>query len=505
MKKAISALLIITFALAAPLQAADSSAGKIIDRHRKAAGGGALKRIKSTRITGSVKTADGATGRFSYHAALPENLRVDIEAGGEKTSECYNGKSAWRMDRRGLRTLLGDEAKRLRLESLLANTRLNDIKRNRIVAQASGKQMVDGREAVAIEFIKDGARVKLIFDAATNLIIKQERQSAEGAEEIFYGNYAEVDGVMEPFSIKIKRSANEINVSVERVEHNGAADLAAFRYPQVEGARPLPQLEPLMKAITANQEKVEQMRERYTCRMTQVERKLDGDGRVKETQTRVYEVTPVGNRFVERLVSKEGKELTPAEREKEDRRVQKDIEEIIKSQKKEREKEERARERGEKEEDDDDIEISDFLRITEVTSIRREMFRGHEVIAFDFEPRKGFKPRSRAENIISKLAGTIWVDESALQIARLEAHLTNSFKIGGGLLASIGPSSAFVFEQEKIGDEVWLPSYTDANISARVMLFAKFNRSMTQQFSDYKKYKIDSAYEVEKPKDSKPQ
>ena len=293
-------------------------------------------------------------------------------------------------------------------------------------------------------------------------------------------------------------------MTIDRVEHKRTIDAQAFRYPQIEGAQPLPDIETLMKAIVANQEKIEELRERYTCRLTQVERKHDGDGRVKETETRVYEVTPVGDRAIERLISINGKELSASEREKEDRRVQKEIEEIIKEREKQQQKKARAEARGEKEkDDDDDITILDFLRISEVTSIRREMFRGHEVIAFDFEPRKGFKPKSRVENLVGKLAGTIWVDEAARQVARLEARLTDSFKMGGGLVASISPSSAFVFEQDKVDGEVWLPSYGEANISARVMLFAKFNRSMKQSYSDYKKYQIDSKYDLTKPTESK--
>jgi hypothetical protein len=180
------------------------------------------------------------------------------------------------------------------------------------------------------------------------------------------------------------------------------------------------------------------------------------------------------------------------------------VEGLIKKQEKRLEKKESARVRGE-EEDDDNLTILDFLRISEITSVRREVFRGHEVIAFDFEPRKSFKPRNRSENLASKLAGTMWVDETARQIARLEARLTNSFKIGGGLLASISPSSAIIFEQEKVGDEVWLPSYSEINFSARVMLFSKLNRNFVHRNSDYRKYQIDSKYDMNKPKEgSKP-
>jgi hypothetical protein len=495
-------ILVLFAALVCEAPGADQSAGKTIDRYKKASGGKLAARLKSTLMTGSVKAIDGTTGRFSFQTSAPNNLRVDLEIAGSKVSECYNGKSAWRLDARGLRTLLGDEAKRLRLESLLSNSRLNDLSRNRIVPQVAGKSNIDGREVNAVELTRDGVRVKLYFDASTHLPIKRERETADGIEETIYGDYRKIDGVMEPFSLQIKKGASALLVTIDHVEHNRAFELTAFRYPQVEGARPLPELEPLLKAISENQDKIDEMRERYTCRLVQIERKHDGDGRIKDTETRVYEVTPIGNEFVERLMSVNGKELTAAEREKEDKRVQKEVEDIIKRREKKDQKDEQARAKGEKEKEDDGVEIKDILRISEITSIRREIFRGHEVIAFDFEPRKGFKPKNRDEDLANKLAGTIWVDEAAQQVARLEARLTDSYKIAGGMLASIGASTAITFEQEKIDDEVWLPSAMEANLSARVLLLAKFNRSVERRYTDYKKYQIDSKYDLTKPKET---
>ncbi|MCQ7029796.1 hypothetical protein MRO55_25155, partial [Escherichia coli] len=88
---------------------------------------------------------------------------------------------------------------------------------------------------------------------------------------------------------------------------------------------------------------------------SEIARKLEKDGRVKETETKIYDVTPVAGEFVERLISVNGKELTPSEREKEDRRVQKEVEEVLKRREKRLKKDEQARERGEKEEDGDRI------------------------------------------------------------------------------------------------------------------------------------------------------
>jgi len=97
----------------------------------------------------------------------------------------------------------------------------------------------------------------------------------------------------------------------------------------------------------------------------------------------------------------------------------------------------------------------------------------------------------------------MWVDEAAQQIVRVEARLSDSFKFAGGLLASISPQSAVVMEQEKVNGEVWMPSYAEANLSARVFLVAKFSRNVVTRYGDYKKVQIDSDYDLSKPKDGK--
>jgi hypothetical protein len=487
-------LITLLFTLALAESASGQSPKKVIDRYRKAIGGSAASRIHNTLLSGAVTLEDGLQGRFSYSAAGPDRIRIDLETADLKVSECYNGKSAWINDSRGLRTLLGPQAKSMRLLALLANGRMRDLGRSRIYPRSAIKSTVEGRQAFAVDLVMNEAAMRLYFDESTGLLVKRERETPDGAEEVLFSDYRKVDGVMEPFSLRIRRWGKDLRVAIEKAEHNVASSRSAFDYPQT-GGQPLPDVETLMKSVEANQEKLEDLREHYTFRETVTERKHDGQGRIKESETSVYEVTPVAGDFIRRRVSVDGKELSRSELEKEDRRVEKEVREAIKRREEEQNKP--------KKEDDDDITILTFLRISEVTSVRREVFRGQEVIAFDFEPRKGFKPKNRQETIVSKLAGTVWVDEPASQIVRLEARLVSSFKLGGGLLASVAPETAVVFEQEKVDGEIWLPSYSEANIAARVMLFVKFNRSAVTQYSDYKKHKVESEYQLKNPPEAR--
>ena len=504
MKRFVILVLVAIVATAFSSARAADTPDKIISRYKKAAGAPA-RRIENTLMTGTASTNDGATGRFYYRAAGPDRVRMDIEAGETKVSECYNGKSAWRQDSRGLRTLLGTGASSLRLMAILANSRLKDLSRARVIVRSTRTAPPDGVKGDGIDFLSNGVQATVFFDPASGLPSVEEIEKPEGQQVYFFSDYRKVDGVMEPFSIRVKDSTGETRVSVDKVEHNQPLQDSDFRFPESGGA-PLPEVDKLLKTIVANQEQVEQLRERYTFRAVETQHKQDDKGNSKETETKVYEVIPVAGNLIHKLISVNGKDLAGPEKEKEDRRVQKEIEDSVKRQEKRKEKKEKAEQEGKQAEDKADVTVSMFLRVTQVSSVRREVFHGQEVIAFDFEPRKNFTPHGLGETLASKFAGTMWVDQNALQIVRMEAHLIDSFKIGGGLLASVSPSSYLIFEQEKIDGDVWLPSYAEANVMARLLLLKKLKLDATTRYSDYKKYHIDSEYKYNKPKDSdKPQ
>lgn len=455
---------------------------KIIDHYKKAVGGDATKKITSKVISGTVKQGN-KTGKFLYQATSPDHIRTDVEFDKDKISECYNGNSAWRQDQ-NLHTIIGAEAKTLRLKALLINTYLRDLSHYRITIQSLGKVQVENFQVDVLEFKLNDAYIKLMFDTKTGLLVKQERQLNDGVEETIYKDYRLVNKVMEPFLVKVKNPTSEVEIIVDKIDYNTKISETAFRYPSADGSVPIPDVEALIKQLETNQEKIKELRELYTFRSTQIESELEGNGQVKKTTTKVYENTPIAGTFVERLVSIDGRQLSPDEQEKEDKRVKKQIEEAKKEQKK--------REQKKKDKDDDgDISILTFLKILSIKDAHRDKFRDQDVLIFDFEPRKDYKPKNFAENVVSKLVGTMFVDESAKQIVRLEARLSDSVKFGGGLVASLSPSSAFVFEQEKIRGEIWLPSYSEINFGGRVLLFVKVNQNEITRYSDYKKYQTD--------------
>jgi hypothetical protein len=492
MKRVLVAVLLFVVAAAAPERAgAAQSADKVIARYTKAQGKKAVRRVTTTVFTGSA-AGDGWLGRFTQASAGPDALRREVEAGGAVTAEGYNGKSAWIRDAAGVRTLVDADARQARLLALVENARYQDLSRLKVMARVLGKAAVDGRSASVVELSLQDARARVFFDDASGVPVKRTRTTEGRTEEVYYGDYRRVDGVLEPFSIRMVSGGRETRVTVERVEHNVPVDEARFRVPLAGAGRPLPDLATLLKAVSANEEKVRELTEHYAFVETRTERRDDGDRGAKAGETRVYKVLPVAGRFVRELLSVDGKPLTDSERGKERKRAAEQVEEALNEAAKQKSKAEKAAAEGKAA--DDELTISTFLRISEISSVRRESLRGREVLAFDFEPRDDFEPKNIAENIASKLAGTIWVDEAALQVVRLEARITKKVKIGGGLLASLSPDSSIVMEQAKLNEEVWLPSFQEFNISAKVLLLKTVKQNSVSRFSDYERYHVESDY-----------
>jgi hypothetical protein len=253
-------------------------------------------------------------------------------------------------------------------------------------------------------------------------------------------------------------------------------------------SRPLPDIPALLRDIAKNQQTLEDLRQLYTCHLSEEEDKADSDGNVKSRAMKDYDVFYIGDEQALHLLAKDGQPLTGDEKQSEDDKFNKQYDKLKKKQA------ELAADpkKQAKEEEEDEAQLSDFLRAELFTNPRRESFRGHEVIAFDVNGNPDYKPKKRIDSIIQKLSGTMWVDEQAREIVRLEARFAESVKIGGGLIASLAKGSNFVFEQEKINDEVWLPSYAEVHFSGRIA-FVKLKQNFIDRFSDYRKFRSGAA------------
>ncbi|WP_353071903.1 hypothetical protein [Tunturiibacter gelidiferens] len=253
------------------------------------------------------------------------------------------------------------------------------------------------------------------------------------------------------------------------------------------GERPLPDIAALMHDVETNQRAAEAIEKDYLYRSLVTEQRMDSHGGLKKTETMEYEVFWANGVPVGRQVKKDGRELSADEQKKENERIDKDSE-------KAKERRQKADEEG-KESDARGHELMTASRALELgsfTSPRRVQLNGRDTIVADYAGDPKAKTRTRFEEVVRDMMGTVWVDEQDRVLVKAEGHFVNNFKIGGGLVANIQKGTNFSMEQRKVNGEVWLPAKFEGQGSARALLFLGFNGHIEAVESDYRKFKATS-------------
>jgi hypothetical protein len=500
--------ILLALSLACPLlyaQAQDAS--KIVSDYVKASGGTkALSKIQTETLEGAFSNpADGKPSTYTFSLKLPNRYYSEFVLGEKPLIEAYNGKSAWHQAPSGeLSTLLGQQGQQLEAASLYYNSRLLDLKKHKLAIAFIGHAQVRGKDALQLELTTtSNIRRELFFDPQSHLLVKESAPVAGLDQEILYDDYRTVDGVKLPYKIELHRGPDTYSINITRATINETVGERTFDFP-IKSQVKLPDLKALFKEIDENQKAADKIRENYAGTRVEEQTEFEKDGKVKKTEVSEYTFFYLNGDEVSTLVKKDNKPLSDEEQKKENEKTQKEIAEIQKRESKKEAKDEKAKEEGKKDKDDDDVDIETFLRAAQFVNPRRERFRGQDVLVFDFEPNPEFQPHKMVEKIVHELAGVIWIDEQAHEVARLEAYFVGDFRVAGGLLANLQKGTSFVFEQSYFNNEVWLPTYEEAHVGVRVLLMKGFNVNAVTRYSDYKRFNVQTLSTINQPKPATP-
>jgi hypothetical protein len=240
----------------------------------------------------------------------------------------------------------------------------------------------------------------------------------------------------------------------------------------------IPDAATMLRDVEAHQKQLDKMRENYTFRAVQTTRQLDSSGNTKKIETEEHEVFFVNGHRVEKLVRKDGKDLSPDQARKEQDRVNKEVVKISQP--------------GYSNPDKDEITVARLLQIVAFSRPRRVSLKGRDTIAFDFAGDQHAKTHGRDEDALKKVSGTVWIDEADREVSRMSATLDENYHVGFGLLASVAKGSNLVFDQALIRNEAWLPTAITLHLQARAFLVAGIRADVDIRFDQYRKFQTDA-------------
>jgi hypothetical protein len=248
------------------------------------------------------------------------------------------------------------------------------------------------------------------------------------------------------------------------------------------------QIQELFRKVAENDLQNNKKERDYTYTERREEHKLDGQGRVKSTEIKTFEIMQLYGEPVERLVSKDDEPLSAKDASKEDQKIQKLIDqrksESPENRRKREDKEEKEQEQGRQ-----------FVReVADAYNFRLvgiEALDGRPTYVIDAEPRPGYVPHLKDAKFLPKFRFRAWIDKEESQWKKLDIQCIDTVSVGL-ILARLHKGSRIVLEQTRVNNEVWLPQHVALKLDARVALLKEYNIESDLAYSNYKKFHSDT-------------
>jgi hypothetical protein len=226
----------------------------------------------------------------------------------------------------------------------------------------------------------------------------------------------------------------------------------------------------------------------YTWQANSVERHFDSHGKVESTKRENWETLILDGQPHRRMLERDGKPLSEEEqrieRKKLDQAVSKLSSETPAEKQRRLEETERQRKR----------EFAFLSEIPDLFDLRLEgdsTVDGRPVWVVSGAPRPGARPKSHDAKVLLKVRGRMWIDRATYQWAKVEVETTDTIS-WGLFLARLNPGARLTFEQTEVNSELWLPKRLFLSGSGRVALLKRLVQDQEIQWSNYKKFSVDS-------------
>lgn len=178
-----------------------------------------------------------------------------------------------------------------------------------------------------------------------------------------------------------------------------------------------------------------------------------------------------------RIIAINGKPLDAEQRQHEDARLQRLIDDPSQLEaKKKEQKEDDQRVRGM-------VKALPDAFIFEYTGT--EQGKSGEIKVLKFHPNPNFNPPTRELQVYEGMSGTMKIAVPENHIVLLQAKLFRQVNFGWGILGKLNPGGEFIIQQEQITPEHWDLTHMKLNFTGKVLLFKTLNIQEDERTEDY--------------------
>ena len=182
---------------------------------------------------------------------------------------------------------------------------------------------------------------------------------------------------------------------------------------------------------------------------------------LKEEQGKknVFAVCETNDGEIDRLLEVNGQELNPKQRQDEDQRIQKMLDDPGQM----RQQQKKSAEDGKQE--------RELLRMfPEAFRFQYAGMQGN-LIKLTFSPNPDFRPSNRAAQVFHHMEGSLLVDGEQKRLAEIEGRLTSPVKFAWGLLGHLDKGGTFLVDQQDMGSGHWQLTTLDVEMNGKALFF----------------------------------
>jgi hypothetical protein len=237
----------------------------------------------------------------------------------------------------------------------------------------------------------------------------------------------------------------------------------------------------------------------YTWQAHSVEKHLDSHGKVASTKRETWETLMLDGQPYRRTLERDGKPLSPEEQRGEQKKLDRETSRLSSETPAEKQ---RRMEEGERRRRREFAFLSEIPELFDLRFEGESTVDGRSVWIVSGAPRPGAKAKTGDARMLLKLRGRMWIDKATYQWARVEAETTDTIS-WGLFLARLNSGAKMIFEQTEVNSELWLPKRLVLTGKGRVGLITRLARDEEIEWSNYKKFSVDSKIVSEPPPNPK--
>lgn len=107
------------------------------------------------------------------------------------------------------------------------------------------------------------------------------------------------------------------------------------------------------------------------------------------------------------------------------------------------------------------------------------------LVVIDFNPNPKWSPPTLESELLTGIAGRVWIDPRTRHMVNMEASLIHAVNIGWGMLAHIYPGGTVTLQQTNVGGQRWIMNHVVEQIALQALLVKNVKQRIVSDATDF--------------------